>query len=81
MTSLWEEWKKKNAAKQKQGIVSPIDFINPITEYASDEEKNRRYTICEKCPYLTVTKQCTKCGCFMAAKTKLLNASCPEGKW
>jgi hypothetical protein len=81
MGAAWEEWKKKNAAKQRQNIVSPIDFINPITEYASDEEKNRRYSICEECPYLTKTKRCEKCGCFMAAKTRLFNAVCPEGKW
>jgi|694.fasta_scaffold128036_3 hypothetical protein len=81
MGTAWEEWKKKNAAKQKQGIVSPIDFINPATEYASDEEKDRRYSICQDCPHLTVAKTCTKCGCFMVAKTKLLNATCPENKW
>lgn len=81
MGTAWEEWKKKNAAKQKQGIVSPIDFINPATEYASDEEKDRRYSICEECPHLTATKRCEKCGCFMVAKTKLLHATCPENKW
>ena len=81
MGTAWEEWKKKNAAKQKQGIVSPIDFINPATEYASDEEKDRRYSICQDCPHLTVAKTCTKCGCFMVAKTKLFNATCPENKW
>ena len=81
MGSAWDEWKKKNAEKQMRGIVSPIDFINPETEYSSDEENNRRYSICEECPYLTATKRCEKCGCFMAAKTKLLHATCPIGKW
>lgn len=81
MGSAWDEWKKKNAAKQRQGIVSPMDFINPQTEYASEEEKDRRYSICEDCPHLTITKQCTKCGCIMPAKTKLLHATCPLGKW
>lgn len=81
MTSAWQQWKEKNAAKQRQGIVSPIDFINPTTEYASEEEKDRRYSICEDCPHLTITKQCTKCGCFMPAKTKLLHATCPLDKW
>lgn len=81
MSSAWENWKKKNGEKQKQGIVSPTAFLNPNTEYATDEEKDRRYSICQECPHLTMTKQCTKCGCFMIAKTKLLNATCPERKW
>ena len=81
MGSAWDEWKKKNAEKQRKGIVSPIDFINPQTEYSSDEENDRRYAICEECPYLTATKRCEKCGCFMVAKTKLLHATCPIGKW
>ena len=81
MVSPWEEWKKKNAHKQKQGIVSPIDFLNPTTEYASEEEADRRFTICKECPKLTVTKQCSECGCFMVAKTKLLHADCPLDKW
>lgn len=81
MGAAWEEWKKKNAAKQRQGIVSPIDFINPQTEYISEEEKNKRYSICESCPELMITKQCKQCGCFMPAKTKLLYAVCPLQKW
>lgn len=81
MASAWEEWKKRNAEKQRNGIVSPIDFINPNTEYVSDEQKEIRYSICEECPHLTLAKTCTKCGCFMSAKTKLLHASCPIGKW
>lgn len=81
MSSLWEEWKRKNGEKQRKHIVSPIDFINPETEYVSEEEKDRRYSICEECPHLKATKRCDKCGCFMAAKTKLLHATCPINKW
>lgn len=81
MSSAWNQWKKRNAARQRSGVVSPVDFINPNTEYATAEEQSRRYSICENCPHLTVTKQCTKCGCFMPAKTKLLHASCPIKEW
>ena len=77
----WQEWKKKNAEKQASGTVSPLDFINPDTEYASSEEEQRRYSLCEECPELMLTKQCKQCGCFMPAKTKLLHATCPIGKW
>ena len=41
-----------------------------------------RFEICKGCPELIqTTKTCKKCGCFMAAKTKLPHASCPIGKW
>jgi ribosomal protein L32 len=42
----------------------------------------RRLDICKSCEhYFTPTTTCKKCGCFMIAKTKLLDASCPIGKW
>ncbi len=47
-----------------------------------EEERNVRYDICKSCEHLIhLTHQCTKCGCFMAAKTYLPMAECPIGKW
>jgi hypothetical protein len=77
----WQEWKKKNAERQASGVVRPWDVLNPATEHATDEEQKRRYSICEECPHFLVTKQCSKCGCFMPAKTTMLHASCPINKW
>jgi hypothetical protein len=58
------------------------DFLNPNTEYAGKEEADKRYEICNFCPeFVSITKTCKKCGCFMALKTKLKNATCPLGKW
>jgi hypothetical protein len=37
--------------------------------------------VCQDCPHLTAAKTCTRCGCFMPAKTKLLHAECPIKKW
>jgi hypothetical protein len=79
--SPWQEWKKKNAERQASGKVSPLDFVNPDTEYASIDEINARYAVCEQCPKLLASKQCKECGCFMPLKTKLLHASCPLSKW
>lgn len=79
--SAWQEWKKKNAEKQAQGIVSPLDFVNPDTEYADKAVADVRMTICNECPHYLATMQCSKCMCFMPAKTKLLHATCPENKW
>jgi hypothetical protein len=57
-------------------------MINPNVDQVSKDTSDSRYSICQSCPELiSLTKQCKKCGCFMAAKTKLLNAECPIGKW
>lgn len=73
--SKWQEYKEKNG-------VTPLDILNPNTEWASAELSEKRYDICKSCPELIkLTKQCKKCGCFMAAKTKLNMATCPIGKW
>jgi hypothetical protein len=72
----WEKY------KQNLGDTRPWDIVNPNTEWASAEVSEKRYDICKSCPELIkLTKQCKKCGCFMAAKTKLNMATCPIGKW
>lgn len=74
--SAWEEWKKN------LGDTRPWDMWDPNIEKASDEKTIERFEICSTCPeLLKITKQCKKCGCFMALKTKLENATCPMGKW
>jgi len=68
--------------KQNLGEVRPWDLLNPNSEWASEEEAEKRYSICQECPELIqLTKTCKKCGCFMTAKTKLQKASCPINKW
>ncbi len=81
MINIWGKWKNKNSERQAYGRVSPLDFANPNTEYATVDETIRRYSICESCPKLMASKQCKKCGCFMPLKTKLLHATCPMDKW
>ena len=46
----------------------------------SEEEYNRRLSICHSCP-LYDNGRCRKCGCFMKLKAKLATASCPKKKW
>jgi hypothetical protein len=78
LTTKWEQIKKL----AKSDDVKPWDFLKPSTEYADSEEADRRYDICLSCPLLNqTTKTCKECGCFMAAKTKLKQATCPVGKW
>ena len=72
----WQEY------KQRLGTTRPWDMLNPNAERASEEVVEERMSMCLKCPELIgVTKQCKKCGCMMTAKTKLLQATCPIGKW
>ena len=74
--SAWQQWKKN------LGETRPWDIVNPETKYVDQETSDSRYSICQACPELVkLTKQCKKCGCFMALKTKLEIATCPIGKW
>jgi len=61
-------------------MVSPIDLLNP-KNYDEKETSLARYSICKQCPKFTAARRCSECGCFMAAKTKLKEATCPLGKW
>jgi hypothetical protein len=81
MTTPWKEWKANNLAKQEAGIVTPMALLNPDTPMADESIKKERYALCEECPHFLATKQCSKCGCFMPAKTGLLHATCPISKW
>lgn len=68
--------------KQNLGETRPWDLVKLTTEWASEESSSMRYNICKACPeFISITKQCKKCGCFMYAKTKLEKATCPIGKW
>ena len=40
-----------------------------------------RWDSCLSCEFLNDANMCQKCGCFMAVKHKLAQASCPIGKW
>jgi hypothetical protein len=74
--SAWEQY------KENLGETRPWDIVNPNAEWVEKSLSDDRYSICQACPELIkLTKQCKKCGCFMAIKTKLQLATCPLGKW
>lgn len=62
--------------------VKPWDLLDS-NNFSTDKNLiNKRFEICKQCiELIQLTKQCKKCGCFMEAKTKLKNATCPIGKW
>lgn len=47
---------------------------------ASSDRFWERDSVCEACPF-QVDEQCTKCGCFVAAKIALNLEKCPLDKW
>jgi hypothetical protein len=72
--SRWEQYKEKNG-------TTLLDLFNVRTKYATEELAAERYTICQNCEEMTITKNCKQCGCFMVVKTKLQESKCPLGKW
>ena len=40
-----------------------------------------RIKICKSCEHLNALSICNKCKCFMPAKVRLMQASCPLLKW
>jgi hypothetical protein len=74
--SAWQEYKKK------LGTTRPWDVFDPRVENIAEEDAIKRYETCLGCPrLLQSTKQCRECGCFMALKVKIKEATCPIGKW
>lgn len=60
----------------------PWDIFNKNLGKVQDAIAEGRMAICKICPkYVSLTHQCTECGCVMNLKTKLPNAECPLGKW
>lgn len=65
------------------------NFISATTAHAmdgfkitSEEERNKRFSICEACEYFNKSNTtCDKCGCYLEKKTAWRTSSCPIGKW
>lgn len=53
-----------------------------VDQDVPEEVLTSRRSICEGCPSLILpTKNCKECGCFIKAKTKFRQESCPLNKW
>ncbi len=62
------------------GDVEFLDLFDPRQPRSDAELAEERMAICKTCEFFT-GKRCTKCGCFMALKTTLRQATCPVHKW
>ena len=48
----------------------------------SEHIRHDRLSICNLCEHrIESVNVCSKCGCFLPAKTKLAMSKCPIGKW
>jgi hypothetical protein len=68
--------------KLKQRVDSVIEYKSKLFFTLSEEEKNKRISICNSCEFLfTPTRNCKKCGCFVDGKAVLAISDCPINKW
>ncbi len=68
-----------NIARAAGRVVKAIVTHKSIR--VSDEEKERRLSICRDCEFYTANGRCEKCGCFIRFKTRLETEHCPIEKW
>lgn len=68
---------------KKYGVTDIAkDFVLGRVEYVDGATQNKRMDICRECPFFNKTLvQCKQCGCFLKAKVKFTNSSCPINKW
>jgi hypothetical protein len=79
----WEIYlEEKKDREEKLAKVSIFDILDKNKYSNNKMEIDKRISICEGCEhFIKITKQCSRCGCFMKLKTRLTDASCPIGKW
>ena len=73
--SKWDEWKKS------LGDSRPWHLLDPDKIIRDQSVIDKRLELCKGCEFFLITKQCSKCGCYMPGKVTLSNAECPIGKW
>lgn len=70
----------KNLSELVQKIMSDVAEGQDL--FASEFEQQRRYDMCQVCEhFVSSSKRCTKCGCFMKNKVVFNSSECPIGKW
>ena len=67
-------------------IGSAKDVITGVVQgeglLVTEELHNHRMNICGGCEFFRLEdKRCSKCGCFMEAKSKFIKTTCPIDKW
>lgn len=72
----------------KQRIeAGPVAMAKGLMKSAADlatggvTDPKARMEICNSCPFKSDDGRCGKCGCVLAAKTRVKKSSCPIGRW
>jgi hypothetical protein len=68
---------KASPAKMARGVVQTAAAA--VVGGLIDPEP--RLAICRQCEHLLDQNRCGLCGCWMPAKAKVANISCPDGRW
>lgn len=82
-----EENKYPSPLEMAKNLVSEVatnvsSMLDGNDLETTPENANKRLDICLSCEFFDHTQErCTKCGCFMKLKAKLLAAKCPLEKW
>lgn len=68
---------------EQYGIKDLVkDALTTGIDIASPETVASRRALCNACEMRnTLIDECTACGCFLPAKTRLSKASCPMDLW
>lgn len=70
-------------SKLKDSLTKAVADLAPEEPFQTDEATRKaRIEVCNTCPSLfKPTRQCKLCFCFVEAKARMPNASCPANKW
>lgn len=86
MRSNQNRIKEEILSKLKNFNETVVDSFGELAKgksvFVESNVVSSRMAICNSCDkFQSKSTQCSVCGCFMSAKTRLKKASCPLGKW
>lgn len=72
----------KNLSQYTWDLLNYVGQNQPKALFVSDEVYAERINICKSCDrYDESENRCRECGCFLAAKAKIILQGCPLNKW
>ena len=61
--------------------VKVIKAIIEDSDYASEQLKQERLSVCSGCEFKQGEDACSKCSCLLVNRVAFVESFCPEGKW